>query len=158
VFAETLIRIRHLSGRTEDDKYSRLARKTLESWADEYSRYGQAAAPFGLVAHKYQTPPVEIIIAGAPTDPDYTTLDTRAKSIFHPWKIVRHLTVEGADAEMKTRKAPSVKGTSVLFCAETRCAGPFTIKENLAVELDKFLNVTGKPAVPATPEGKDKED
>ena len=158
LFAETLIRIRHISGRAEDDKYMRLARKTLESWADEYPRYRQAASPFGLAAHKYQTPPVEVIVLGAASDPDYANLHARAKAVYHPWKIVRHLTAEGAEAELKTRKVPPVKGAAVLFCGESRCAGPFAGKENLSVELDAFLNVSGKPAAKASPDRNEKDD
>ncbi|HEY3176169.1 MAG TPA: DUF255 domain-containing protein [Candidatus Polarisedimenticolia bacterium] len=160
VFAETLTRLNLLSGRPADDRYLKMARKTLESWSDEYANLKQASSPYGLAAHRFQTPPVEILVIGTSSDAGYETLHARAKALYHPWKVIRHLTAQDAEQELKARRAvsPAKGSAAVLFCMEARCAGPFTAADNLALKLDEFVNVGARPATPPAGEDKDKED
>lgn len=144
LFAESLARIRYLSGAAEDDRYLKTARKGLEAWADEFSKYKEASAPFGVAVDHVLNPPVEVILIDADAG-----LDTEAKSLYAPWRVVRRLKAQTDAAELKERHLTAGAGPACFFCQQSRCAGPYTKTDKPRAKFDEFLGTNRK--TPATP-------
>ncbi|HKY32768.1 MAG TPA: DUF255 domain-containing protein [Candidatus Polarisedimenticolia bacterium] len=138
LFAESLIRLRYLTGEAEDGPLVRAAQTALESWADEYARYKEAAAPYALAVEKALTPPLEVVIAGSPADEGYDAVEVKVRALYHPWKMVRR--VPRGDAALAARGAAPAEGAASYLCSGARCAGPYTGQDDLRERLAAFLS------------------
>ncbi len=135
-FAEALLRLRHLTG---EQKYATAARKALESWADEFSARKEMASPFGLAADRLLNPPLMILVVGSPADPGYAALQEKARSLYHPWKLVRYLGADTAAPVLRASQVTPPEGAACVFCLDSRCSAPYTKDANLMTKLEEFL-------------------
>ncbi|HZI93251.1 MAG TPA: DUF255 domain-containing protein [Patescibacteria group bacterium] len=154
LFAESLVRIRYLSGRAEDDKLVKSARKGLESWADEFGSYKEMSAPFGLASDRVQNPPLEVIVVGDTTVGEGKDLDALARSLYQPWKVLRHLNAKTGAQELQARQMTAPANPAIFFCEASRCAGPFARQDKLREKLDQFLGIK-HAAAPAQDKAKE---
>jgi uncharacterized protein len=146
LMAEALLRLHHLTGEAAGGAYITAARKALESWGDEFAKYKEASAPFGLAADRAQTAPLEVLLLGVSADEGYEILEQKARALYHPWKILRHVPAADATAMLAPRKMDPPKGAAVLMCQGERCAGPFTSDDNLRDRLAAFLKDQARPS------------
>jgi len=135
-FADALLRLRHLTG---EQKYATAARKALESWADEIGAHKEMASPFGLAAGRLLNPPLMILVVGSPSDPGYAALQEKARSVYHPWKLVRYLGADSAAPLLRASQVTPPEGAACVFCLDARCSAPYTKDENLMAKLEEFL-------------------
>ena len=150
LFAESLARLRYLRGRPEDEGLLKAARKGLESWADEFAKYKEVSAPFGLAVDHVLNPPVEVIVAGA-DDPAVVSL---ARSLYHPWRILRRFNTPSGAAELSARQITPPAHAAIFFCQTSRCAGPYTKDDKPRVKLDEFAGARRPPVPPPADGGK----
>ena len=154
-FAESLVRLRYLTG---EESFMKTARKALESWADEYGRYRELSAPFGMAAHKYLTPPLEVFVVTGTGGASSDDLAAQARALYAPWRITRFLGETEARAALASRQGATVDAGSALFCTGSHCVGPYRAADNLRTQLEAFikeesaarLGVPGKPPLPPT--------
>ncbi len=150
LFAEALVRLHHLTGEAPAGPYETAARKALKSWADEFTRYKEAAAPLGLAADRAQASPLEVILALPANGAGDEALEVKARSLYHPWKVMKRLPAAEAAARLgkvdKGAEPPS--GAWAMLCMGERCAGPFQRDDSLRDRLAAFLGQGAAP--PAT--------
>jgi hypothetical protein len=146
LFAGSLLRLHHLTGEAAGGPYAAAARKALESWGDEFARYKEGSAPFGLAADRAQTPPLEVLLVGTASDAGYDVLEQKSRALYHPWKILRHVPASDAAALLAPRKMDPPQGAAALLCQADRCAGPFTSEDNLRDRLAAFLKDQSRPS------------
>ena len=150
LFADALVRLHHLTGEPEGGPYQAQARKVLESWADEYAKHAEAASPYGLAADRLLSPPLEVIVVGAPSDEGYDQALLEARALYHPWKVLRRVPPAQAETELKARQVAVVpRGAASLLCLGQRCAGPFDPKEKLLSKMQEFLDLKKEPPAAA---------
>jgi len=137
VMARALIRLGHLSG---EKGYLDKAGKLLESWADEIGDYEDHGAPYALASQMFLTPPLEVLVAYDPNTPKGEDARERALNVYHPWRIVRHLSPSKGREEMAKRGLKAIEGPQIAFCVDKECAGPFDGAEPVRRYLEAFLN------------------
>jgi len=139
MFADAMLRLHYLTGEAEDGDWIKTARKTLESWADEFAAFNEDGSAFGLASSRLLNPPVEVLIVGDPAAAEYGALQTAARAIYNPWRIVRRLDATAAAARPLPKTVKLDATPAVVFCRRDECAGPFTEAEKLREGLLDFL-------------------
>jgi uncharacterized protein len=89
VAAIALIRTHGLTG---DDRYRKLAQKTLETFAGVVPQYGLFAATYGLAATLFAHYPPQVVITGAEQDKTSLALANAAHGVFRLGKSVFRIT------------------------------------------------------------------
>ncbi len=135
LFAETLIRLHVHTG---EAGYLKTARKTLESWADEFGSHGALAARFGLSVDRYLNPPLEVIVLGSGGEPGFEAVQAKARALYHPWSIIRYLARDAARS-LATRQVTPPDGPACVLCLGERCSPPYGPEENLRERQAEFL-------------------
>ncbi len=162
LFADCLMTLHHLPGEAADGPFAKNARKGLEAWADEFADYGAGGATFGIAAHRFLTPPLEVIVVEGETAgggaEGFDPLRHEIAALAHPWKTTRYLTAAeaAADARLKTQTRAAQAGPAAFLCMSGECAGPFEPAADLIVEMHQFLNRgagSGTEATTGSPSG-----
>ena len=158
LFAESLLRLHYLTGEDPNGPYRKSAVSALESWADEFTRYKEAAAPFGMAADRALSPPLEVLVVDGGAGGGGEALDAlvvKTRALYHPWKISRRVTEAQAASRLKegSKEEPKMpQPPFALLCVAGRCAGPFTREDNLKEKLAGFLKIEEPaPSVVDTP-------
>jgi uncharacterized protein len=81
---------------TDDAKYERWAKKTLEAFAGVAPQYGLFAATYGLAAVLFAEHPTQVLITGAGGDAGAQTLEDAANSVYRLGKAVLRVTPEAS--------------------------------------------------------------
>ncbi|HET9481704.1 MAG TPA: hypothetical protein VFP98_08110, partial [Candidatus Polarisedimenticolia bacterium] len=131
LFCLALVRLHHLTGEPADGPLFRMARKALESWADEFAGYGQAGSLFGLAAHRLLSPPLELIVLGPASEEGRKRLFENVRALYAPWKVTRHPGTQDAAALLAARGLDTPAGAGVVLCLGERCSGPLDHQANL---------------------------
>jgi len=89
VAAMALIRMHDF---TEDARYYKFAKKTLEAFAGVAPQYGLHAASYGLAATLFANHPMQVVITGPADDASAAALELAAHSVYRLGKSVLRLT------------------------------------------------------------------
>ncbi len=133
-FAEALLHLHYLTGEAADGPLRKRAGRALESWADEFTGHGEKGSPFGLAAHRFATPPLEVILAGPRDAEGFDPLRDEGLGLVHPWKTIRHLPA-GTPTDPRIRDAGAPPGPSAWLCLKDSCIGPLPPESDLLVSL-----------------------
>jgi uncharacterized protein len=129
---------------TDDAKYHRWSKKTLEAFAGVASQYGLFAATYGLAASLFAEHPTQVVITGAPGDPVAEKLQDAAIGIYRLGKAVLRVTPETSldylpMALQQTLPHLPSDTAQALVCAGTTCLPPISDAEELQRVLKKGI-------------------
>jgi uncharacterized protein len=138
---------------TGEQLYHDWAEKTLEAFAGLVPQYGLFAATYGLAALLHARHTLQIVITGAPNDPNAAALARAANEIYRFGKSILRITPEKlAAATAADALPPALRETlphldatkpQALVCVETTCHPPITDPAKLKSLL---LNIAAETA------------
>jgi hypothetical protein len=132
-----VIALDRLYGLTGEKLYRDWAEKTLEAFVGLVPQYGLFAATFGLAALLHARHSLQVVVLGAPNDPNAATLEKTANEVYRFGKSVLRVTPEtlaGASLAPALRETlPHLDATTpqALVCVETRCFPPVADPDKL---------------------------
>jgi uncharacterized protein YyaL (SSP411 family) len=106
------------------------AEKTLDSFADEFTAYGVAAAAFGMAVDRYLRVPVQVIVVEG-ARPGADELRAAAMAALPLWKIVRPVTAEEDAGYLRARGIVPGDAPAAWVQGRSGLRGPFTTPEAL---------------------------
>ena len=138
---------------TGEKLYHDWAEKTLEAFAGLVPQYGLFAATYGLAALLHARHSLQIVITGAPNDPNAAALERAANEIYRFGKSILRVTPEKlATPTAAAALPPALRETlphldatkpQALVCVETTCHPPVTDPAKLKSLL---LNIAAETA------------
>jgi hypothetical protein len=134
---------------TDDQKYYRWARKTLEAFAGVAPQYGLFAATYGLAAMLFSEHPTQVVITGPAGDSAAQKLEEAANSVYRLGKAVLRVTSEASAENLAVALRQTLPHlpkdkAQALVCAATACLPPTSDPAQLTALLQN--RVAGKAA------------
>jgi hypothetical protein len=132
-----VILLDRLHGFTGERLYREWAEKTLEAFVGLIPQYGLFAATYGLAALLHSRHPIQVVITGAPSDPEAAALEKAAHTIYRYGKAVLRVTPEtlagaGLPAALgETLPHIDPAKPQAFVCVETTCFPPVTAPAEL---------------------------
>lgn len=133
---------------TGERAYHDWAGKTLEAFAGRAPQYGIFAATYGLAVVLHTRGVLQVVILGAPNDPNSEALESAANEVYHFGKSILRITPEKlAAASLAPALGEALANidpakAQALVCVETTCYAPITD----AAELKSVLLKVGTDA------------
>jgi len=147
VAAIVLDRLHALTG---EKLYREWAEKTLEAFVGLIPQYGLFAATYGLAALLHSRHPMQVVITGAPGDPQAASLEKATHSVYRYGKAVLRVTPDRLSAAAlpaalrETLPHIDAAAPQAFVCIETACFPPVTAPERLkALLVESAAGATG---------------
>ncbi len=118
VMARVLIRYHYI---TFEDRYLKLARKTLRAFARDYHMFGHFTAGYGCAVDLFYYKPIYVIIIGKQESPKTTMLRKAATRIYLPSRIVQTLDPETEPSLVEKMRFPIGSEPKAYVCLEQSC-------------------------------------
>ena len=135
VCAEVFQRLHHL---TRNDRYSEIAKSTLESFSASATRSGLFAAAFARQADTLLNPPAEVNIVGDPESA--ADLHRAALALDVPSRSVQ--IISPSDAErLEMLMLPAEPAPAAYACYGTMCSPPLTEPDDLLESVKTMAEV-----------------
>jgi uncharacterized protein len=129
-----------LSWSTGQDRFSRIAGKTIALFKQDYERYGLAASVYALAVDSYLNGPVGITIVAKPKSKNFATLKAKALSLYSARRYLSYLDPARDAVRIASLGYDATRPTAYV-CVGKTCGPPVHNASELENSLTALLEV-----------------